>query len=101
MFAKKDAAAGSVLLRGDEIPEQLPHSLEPNCDVVEEEGEDGEHVLVALRAVSAGEALTVAAGEDEEYDEWEMDPSTGEMVRVENNDGEGINSGGGDEEEDD
>lgn len=84
--------------RGDKISEQLPQSVEPNCDVVEEEGDDGEHVLVALRAVFAREALAVAAGENEEYDEWEMDPSTGEMVRIENDDGEG--SGGGEEEDD-
>ena len=42
-------------------------------------------VLVALRAVSAGEVLAIAASGDDEYDEWELDPSTGEMARVDRN----------------
>lgn len=82
MRAKQDTAAGAALLRGEEIPEGLPRSLEPNCEIIEE-GQQEERVLVALRAVRAGEALAIAAREDEEYDEWELDPSTGEMVRVE------------------
>ncbi len=81
MRAKQDTAAGATLLRGEEIPEGLPCSLEANCEVVEK-GEHAERVLVALRAVSAGEALAIAPREDEEYDEWELDPNTGEMVRV-------------------
>eukprot|EP01043_Picozoa_sp_COSAG02_P021031 COSAG02_NODE_1055_length_14928_cov_67.022726_10_plen_423_part_00 len=81
MRAKQDTAAGDTLLRGEEIPEGLPCSLEANCEIVEE-GEHGNRVLVALRAVSTGEALAIAAREDEEYDEWELDPNTGEMVRV-------------------
>ena len=35
------------------------------------------------RAPTAGEPLCVGVEEDEEYDEWEFDPVTGEMVRVE------------------
>ena len=56
---------------------------DPNCELVDGE-EDGEEelVLVALRAVAAGEPLTVAAGADGEYEEWELDPATGEVVRV-------------------
>jgi hypothetical protein len=81
MRAKQDTAAGGTLLRGEEIPEGLPCSVEANCEIFEE-GEQAERVLVALRAVCVGEALTIAAREDEEYDEWELDPNTGEMVRI-------------------
>eukprot|EP01043_Picozoa_sp_COSAG02_P017316 COSAG02_NODE_783_length_17238_cov_173.774199_4_plen_89_part_00 len=54
---------------------------EANCEIVEE-GVQAERVLVVLRAVWVGKALTIAAREDEEYDEWELDPNRGEMVRI-------------------
>jgi hypothetical protein len=69
MLASRRAKAGTVLLKGEELPKELPRSVDPNCEL--QEGDDGESVLVVtLRPVAAGEALTVGAGEDEEYDEW-------------------------------
>ena len=83
MFAKRTVGPGAILLHGEQLPEDLPRSRDPNCELVDGE-EDGEEelVLVALRAVAAGEPLTVAAGADGEYEEWELDPATGEVVRV-------------------
>lgn len=85
MRAKQDTAAGAILLRGEQIPEGLPCSREPNCKLIEESEQD-EPVLVALRAVSVGEVLAIAANANAEYDEWELDPNTGEVVRVDKND---------------
>lgn len=48
--------------------------------------DDDSVALVALRKIAKGEPLAVGVGEDsdeEEYEEWELDPETGEMFKVE------------------
>jgi hypothetical protein len=42
-------------------------------------------VLIALVPIAAGApfAIAVSADEKDEYEQWELDTSTGEMVRVE------------------
>jgi hypothetical protein len=41
---------------------------------------------VSLRRIKTGEPLTIGVGDEsdaDEYEEWELDPETGEMVKVE------------------
>ena len=84
LFAARAFRAMEVVLRGDELPDgELPCAAEPNCSLAELD--DGSDALVALQRIRKGEPLTVGVGEDEsegEYEEWELDPETGEMYRV-------------------
>ena len=82
MFAARRFKAGEVVL--EELPDaELPRADDPNCAFAELD--DGSEALVALRRIHQDEPLTVGVGEesDGEYEVWELDPETGEMVRVE------------------
>ena len=73
---------GEIVLRGDTIPEEVPRSLDPNCELVTEEGSDDCVLLRSLRALVCGEVITIAPDEDDEYEEIEYDLSTGELLRL-------------------
>ena len=64
-------------------PADFPKAAEPNAKLVVAEI-DGEErvVLVATRAISVGEPFTLAPDDDDEYDAWELDMTTGEMAKV-------------------
>ena len=74
--------AGSIVLTEDEMPENLSHSENPNCELVEQD--DG-LVLVALNTINPGEVFSVALEDDDEYEEWELDKATGLMTKVGDN----------------
>lgn len=76
--ATRDYEKGQTVLQADDIPHELPRSLEPNCELIENE------VDVSLRALSAiteGSVLCILPNEDEEYEEVEVDLATGELQR--------------------
>jgi hypothetical protein len=76
--AKQDFAKGQIVLQGEEIPHELPRSLEANCEVCD----DGENVcLRTLSAVSEGSIFCVLPDENEEYEEVDVDLATGELQR--------------------
>ena len=84
MFAARNFKAMEVVLREDELPDaEMPRSADPNCSMAELD--DDSFALVSIRAVKTGEPLTIGVGEDsddDEYEEWDLDPETGEMVKV-------------------
>ena len=81
-IAKADWKVGETVLSGDEIPEDLPLSLEPNCRLVETA--DGELSLQCIRPVASHDIFTIAPEEDdnlEDYEEVEVDLGKGELRR--------------------
>jgi hypothetical protein len=87
MYAAHDFDAGDVVLMEDELPDggSIPRSLQPNCELVEAKLEGREQiVLLALVPIASREPLTIALSPDEEgeYERWELDTATGDMVRL-------------------
>jgi hypothetical protein len=69
---------GQIVLSGDDIPNELPRSLDANCEVFDE----GNAVyLRAIEDIPAGSVFCVRPDDDEEYDEVEVDLTTGELRR--------------------
>ena len=77
-MAVKDFEEGNVVLSGDEIPDDLPRSLDPTCALVLSEGVA---ILRALGPIQAGQVFSILPDDDEEYEEVEVDLETGEMIR--------------------
>lgn len=69
---------GEVVLLGDEIPDELPRSLDPNCELVVE-GEAAQ--LRALQIVRKGDIFCILPNEGEEYEEVVIDEASGELLR--------------------
>ena len=84
LFASHDMESGQIALREEDIPEcQLPHSAKPNCELAMVEIDGSEQTaLLALRDIAEGEVLSVAPEDGDAYEEWELDPVTGEVVKV-------------------
>ena len=83
-IAKHDYKKGNIILSREDIPEELPRSLDPNCELVMEgDDEDDLFVIRSLRSIGKGEVLAVAPDEDDmdEYEEVEVELGTGEMKR--------------------
>ena len=78
LYASKAFAAGQIVLVPSAMPDvdTIPRSSQPSCKL----GRGG--AMIALRGIGDGELLTLEGGDDEEYDEWELDTETGEMVKV-------------------
>jgi len=77
-ICRQSAKKGDILLRNEEIPEELFCSpSDPSCEVVEV-GDDV--VLRTLRDISEGEVMSVAPTEGVEYEEIEVDVETGELI---------------------
>ena len=78
LIAPHCASEGDILLRNEEIPEELFCSPDdPSCEVAED-GDD--IVLKALRNIVEGEVLSVAPQDGVEYEEIHVDTATGELV---------------------
>ena len=77
-IATRDFFSGSVVLSGDDIPEDLPCSHDPTCELIGD-GDEG-IVLVALRDLASGGVLCVAPVDGESYKEVEVDLASGELV---------------------
>ena len=85
LFAATDIDEGQVALEEDDLPDTVPRSHEPNTELCVAEVDGVEMVvLLALRFICKGEPLSVAleVGEEGEYEEYELDLVTGEMVAV-------------------
>jgi hypothetical protein len=76
-FAKVDWEQGQVVLRGEDIPDELPRSMEPNCEL--QVTDNGQVELRALQRIDCGNVFSVLPEEDEEYEQVEVDLSTGEF----------------------
>ena len=86
LIAQWMVLTGDVAVDEEDLPEQLPRSRDPNCELVAAEI-DGEErvVMLALRDIFIGEPFSIAVeeGDDEsDLEEWELDTETGEMTRV-------------------
>jgi len=85
MYAARNFKAGEVVMLEDALPDgDLPRSSDANCSmaVLDDESE----ALVAVCKIVKGQPLTVGLGDDsdaDEYEAWELDPVTGEMVKLE------------------
>lgn len=77
-FAKVDWEQGQVVLRGEDIPDELPRSMEPSCEL--QVTDDGQVELRALQRIDCGNVFSVLPEEDEEYEQVEVDLSTGELL---------------------
>ena len=75
-----------IVLRGENrIPNDIPRSYEPNCQLIEIDDTDGGggNVCLALRAlmdIPIGGVFCISPDDDEEYEEVEVDLDTGELV---------------------
>jgi hypothetical protein len=76
--SKQDWGQGQLVLRGDDIPNDLPRSLEPNCEL-QENGDIAE--LRAIQSILTGDVFCILPEDDEEYEELEVDLATGELQR--------------------
>ena len=77
---------GEVAVAEEDLPEMLPRSRDPNCDlcVCEIDGEE-QVAMLAARDIYIGEVFSIKIDEDEDEDDmeqWELDTTTGEMTRV-------------------
>ena len=79
-ISKQDWREDQVVLQGDEIPNDLPRSLEPNCEL-QENGDITE--LRAIKSIPTGDVFCILPEDDEEYEEVEVDLATGELQREE------------------
>ena len=87
LYASEDMEKDVIILTENDFPEcELLRSAEPNCEVVEI---DGEMALVSKRAIMMGEWLSVAHSDDEESEEEEGE----EGEEGEEEDGEGEEEG--------
>ena len=77
--AARDFRKGDVVLRNDELPDELPRSNEPNCELVA----DGDDVVVkALQDISKRDIFCILPDGDEDYEEVEVDLATGDLTRT-------------------
>merc|ERR1711924_123830 len=79
LIARESHNPGDVVLEESEMPDQLSFSEKPNCEIRED---DDCVAMVAVRAISAGEVLSIAVEGNEEYEEWELDPASGLMSKI-------------------
>jgi len=75
--AKSSFGENVTVLVGEEIPEMLPRSLEPNCELVE--SEDG-MILRSLVPLQPGDVFSILADDTAEYESIEIDTSTGNIT---------------------
>ena len=80
-IAKKAWEQGEIVLTGEEIPEELPISLDPNCQRYEKYGAE---CVRCLRPIAFGDVLTLAPEDGDDLDDYEtveVDLTSGEMQR--------------------
>ena len=70
---------GDVVLRGEEIPDDLPRSLDPTCALVLDQ--EDEAILRALVPIEPGHVFSILPDDGEDYDEVEVALETGELKR--------------------
>lgn len=81
-ISKQDWKKGSVVLTGGEIPEDLPRSMNPNCEM-EEDG-NSNVIVRSLKAIGEGDIITIAPDDEEgmdDYEEVEVNLETGAIER--------------------
>ena len=82
VYALRSVPKGGVVLESSEIPDCDFHVSEDDPNVEFGQDENANEVLIALRDVVQGEILTMGIDEDGEYEEYDFDPATGQMVKV-------------------
>jgi hypothetical protein len=82
-IASQDWENGDIVLCAEEIPEDLPRSLDPNCTL--EHSTEGVCVR-SICSIATGDVYTLYPDSDGEYEEVEVDLGTGEMKRLDSED---------------
>lgn len=80
-IAKTVWEQGDIVLRGEEMPEELPLSLDPNCQRYEQNGTE---CVRCLRPIAISDVLTIAPDDGDDLGEFEtveVDLTSGEMQR--------------------
>jgi hypothetical protein len=83
VVATQDWEQGSIVLSGDDIPEEIPKSMNPNCRLLLEEENGSSVVIKSLRGIRKGEIYTIEPDDDDEmddYEEAEVDLESGEII---------------------
>jgi len=78
-IAKSNYNTGEIVLESDDIPEDLPCSTSPNCELIEE---NDVVKLRALRVILVGDILTLEPDENEEYVEADVNLDTHEFIKL-------------------
>ena len=90
--AQRDYRPGEPVLAGADIPEDLPRSLEPTCELRggggggsselddDDDDDDDDDVVVAIGHLSRGEIISIAPSASETYREVEVDLASSEIV---------------------
>ena len=86
LIAKTMVYNGELAVVEEDLPENLPRSRDPNCElcVCEVEGEEM-MCMLATRDIYIGEPFSIKVEDDEDADdmeEWELNTTTGEMTRI-------------------
>ena len=85
VIARQNWSKNQIVVRGeDRMPEDIPRSYEPNCELVEINNEINGGTCLALRAledIPVGGVFCILPDEDEEYEEVEVDLGTGELMQ--------------------
>jgi hypothetical protein len=86
LIAKTMIYNGELAVAEEDLPDDLPRSRAPNCElcVCEIDGEE-QMVMLATRDIYIGEPFSIKVEEDEDendMEEWELNTITGEMIRI-------------------
>ena len=86
LIAKTMVYNGELAVVEEDLPENLPRSRAPNCElcVCEVEGEEM-MCMLATRDIYIGEPFSIKVEDDEDaedMEEWELNTTTGEMTRI-------------------
>jgi hypothetical protein len=78
LYASRAFSKGHVVLDAKSMPDEdiIPVSRDPSCKL------DPRRGLIALRNMAEGDIVCVEGDEEGEFEEYELDTETGEMVRV-------------------
>lgn len=79
VISKQDWKKGQIVMKNDDLPDDLPRSMEPNCEL---DISDEDVQLRAIVPIQTGDILCILPDNDEEYEEVEVNLSTGELKHI-------------------
>jgi len=85
VIARQNWSKNQIVVRGeDRMPDDIPRSYEPNCELIEVDDPNDGGTQLALRAledIPEGGVFCILPDDDEEYEEVEVDLGTGELMQ--------------------
>ncbi len=85
LIARQHWSKNQIVVRGeDHMPDDIPRSYEPNCELIEVDDTNHGGTCLALRAledIPEGGVFCILPDEDEEYEEVQVDLGTGELIQ--------------------